>query len=78
MLTLGQYLEIGDVGRQGVSQSQMARPTVLHRKTIRKYLRKSTGPPLKRQRRAAVAASSGPTPTISESARRRDARMPLS
>jgi transposase len=52
MLTLDQYLAIRDLSLQGVTQSEIARRTGLDRKTIRKYLVRSVGPPVKRRRQS--------------------------
>jgi transposase len=51
MLTLDQYLAIRDLSLQGVTRSEIARRTGLDRKTIRKYLVESAGPPVKGRRR---------------------------
>jgi len=45
MVTLDEYLEIQTLIRQGLSRKEIARRTGLDRKTIRKYLKPTTGPP---------------------------------
>ncbi len=48
---MDEYLEIQELGRQGVSRSEIARRVGLHRQTVAKYLRKTAGPPVKQERR---------------------------
>jgi transcriptional regulator with XRE-family HTH domain len=50
MITLDDYLEIQQLFHQGLSRSEIARRMGLDRKTVRKYLNKSTGPPMSKPR----------------------------
>lgn len=50
MVTLDEYLEIQQLCYQGLSNSEIARRMGLDRKTVRKYLKKTTGPPTSKSR----------------------------
>ena len=47
------YLEIQQLSYQGLSRSEIARRMGLDRKTVRKYLKKATGPPISKSRHKA-------------------------
>lgn len=51
MIGLDEYLEIQRLARQGLSRTEIAQAMELDRKTVRKYLKAATGPPLPKQRR---------------------------
>jgi len=46
MVKLDQYLEIRELARQGFSKAEVGRRWGLERKTVRKYLKPSSGPPV--------------------------------
>jgi transposase len=50
MISLDEYLEIQQLCYQGLSKSEIARRMGLDRKTVRKYLKKTTGPPVVKSR----------------------------
>jgi len=50
MITLDEYLEIKQLARQGISKSEIARRLGIDRKTVRKYLSETGGPPLVQKR----------------------------
>jgi len=50
MITLDDYLEIQQLFHEGLTQGEIARRMGLDRKTVRKYLNKSTGPPISKPR----------------------------
>lgn len=50
MIRLNDYLEIQQLLHGGLSRSEIARRMSLDRKTVRKYLNKSTGPPMSKPR----------------------------
>jgi transposase len=51
MITLDEYLEIQELVRQGLPKTEIARRLGLDRKTVRKYLKAMTGPPVGQNRR---------------------------
>jgi transposase len=51
MVTLGQYLEIRELARQGLSRKEIARRLDLDRHTVGKYLKVTAQPPLRQKHR---------------------------
>lgn len=51
MVTLDEYLEIQQLVRKGLSKAEVARRLGLDRKTVRKYLKAMSGPPVGQNRR---------------------------